>query len=235
MTNLRLSLPEGDDPREPLPLWLVRALCIRSGFPKLKGKGFTQHEDGIDLSVLEFAIDHAYFFGLALGSLRPDLARRVLAADPAGWAALDASTGRITMSDREVDERFAAPENFATEQLRMQPELAWLPWWWMGRQGSTPPHTGRARMHVLLRRFFAVNVLYGVGHPTEFRSHAEDYRQRFDERRPVGAFAFLPRDAGGLTAWIEETVEAFERINGPLPAAQAQGHGVPIAEGQYDR
>lgn len=234
MTNLRLSL-EGDDWREPLPLWLVRALCIRSGFPKLKGEGFARREDGIDLSVLESAIDHVYFFGLALGSLRPDLAGRVLAADPAGWAALDASTGRITMSDREVAERFAAPENFATDQIRTQPERAWLPWWWLGQRGSSPPHTGRARMQVALRRCFAVNVLYGVGHPAEFSDHAEDYRGRFDERCRVGPFAFLPRDVDGPTAWVEETVEAFERISGPLPAAHEQHHGVPIVDGQHDR
>ncbi len=229
MTNIRLSFPE--DMGEPLPLWLVRALCGRSGFPKLRGSGFAQREDGIDLPVLESAIDQVYFFGLALGALRPDLARRVLASDPAGWAALDASSGRTTMSEREVAELFAAPENFATEQIRSQPDLAWLPWWWMGRLGSAPPHTGRARMHVMLRRFFAVNVLYGIAHPVEFPHRADDYRERYDDRRAFHPSSALPHDMEGLAVWVEETVEAFERINGPLPGTQQRGEAVPV-EGQ---
>lgn len=88
-------------------------------------------------------------------------------------------------------------------------------------------------MHVVLRRFFAVNVLYGIGHPAEFWRHTEDYRERFDGRRPSGPSMSLPRDIEGLAVWVEETIEAFERISGPLPAAQAQGHAVPAIESQY--
>lgn len=220
MTNLRWSLPDGEEMGEPFPLWFVRAQCVRSGFPKLKGNGFAQREDGIDLSVLERAIDHTYFLGEALGALCPDLAGRVLAADPSSRVALDASAGRMSLSDREVAELYAAPLNFATELLRTQPDPAWLPWWWLGSQGSTPPHTGRARMHVLLRRFFAVHVLYGIKNRADFWSRAESYRQRFDEQSRTGTFA--PWDSEGLTAWVEGAVEAFQRIIGPLPAVRGQ-------------
>ena len=75
-------------------------------------------------------------------------------------------------------------------------------------------------MHVLLRRFFAVHVLYGIKNRADFWSRAESYRQRFDEQSRTGTFA--PWDPEGLTAWVEGAVEAFQRINGPLPAVHEQ-------------
>lgn len=215
MTSLRY-LADGEETAEPFAVWFIRGQCVRSGFPKLRGKGFAHREDGVDLVALEFAIDHTYFLGEALGALCPGLAARVLAADPSSRVALDASAGRMSLSDREVADLYAAPLNFATELLRTQPDPAWLPWWWLGSQGSTPPHTGRARMHVLLRRFFAVHVLYGIKNQTDFWGRAESYRLRSHEKSRTGAFAAW--DPDGLTAWVEGAVEAFQRVNGRLPA-----------------
>jgi hypothetical protein len=216
MTYLRWSLPDGEEEMgEPFPIWFVRAECMRVGYPKLRGDGFVQREDGIDLSALERAIDLTYLFGDALGSLCPDLAVRVLAADPSSQVALDASAGRMRLSDREIADLHAAPSNYATEALRAKPDADWLPWWWLGAQGTSPPHTGRARMHVLLRRFFAVHVLYGLANPADFISRAEHGPTLVAGE---GRIAVASWDSEGLTAWVEETLEAFQRIVGPLPA-----------------
>ena len=224
MTNLRWFFADGGDenpdPVDPLSLWLVRAQCIRTGFPQLRGRGFGPREESVDVAVLEFAIDHAYFFGEALGALRPDLAARVLAADPSSRVALDATSGRTSMSDREVAEMYAAPMNFATEQRELQPENTWLPWWWLGRPGSTPPHTVRARMHVMLRRHFAAHVMYRMKIREDFWERAERHRERLPGQALTGLFG--PWDHERLTIWVEETIEAYQRINGALPIVREQ-------------
>ncbi len=214
MMNLRLSLPEGDEVRETLPMWFVKAQCVRSGFPKMRGKGLAPREDAVDIDALEFAIGHTYFFGEVLGALCPALANRVLAADPFAWVPLDATEGRESLSDGEVVEMYTTPLNFASELRRTRPDWEWIPWWWLGNEGTQVPYAFRGRMRVLLRRQFAVHVLYRLKHQDDFWGRVEAYRDRYNERR-IGTFASW--DAEGLTAWVEGVVEAFERINGPLP------------------
>lgn len=214
MMNLRLSLPEGDEVRETLPMWFVKAQCARSGFPRMRGKPLAPREDAVDVDVLESVIDHTYFLGEVLGALCPDLAARVLAADPFAWVPPDATEGRESLSDDEVVEMYATPQNFASELQRTRPDWEWIPWWWLGNEGTQVPYAFRGRMRVLLRRQFAVHVLYRLKHRDDFGDRVEAYRERYDERR-LGAFASW--DARGLTAWAEEAVEAFERITGPLP------------------
>lgn len=219
MTNLRLSLPEGDEVRDTFPMWFVRAQCVRAGFPKMRGKPLSPREEAVDVDTLELAIAHAYFLGETLGALCPDLAARVLAADPFAWVPLDASDGRDRLSDAEVVQMYAAPMNFATELRQTRPDWEWIPWWWLGNEGTQVPYAFRGRMRVLLRRQFAMHVLYRLNHRDEFWARVEAYREGYDERH-VGLFTSW--DAEALAAWAEDAVEAFERLHGRLPALLGQ-------------
>lgn len=200
----------------PLPVWVVGWMCFKAGFPKKRGGLLSKREDYVEVRYLEYAINHTYFLGEALGALCPDLAIAVLAADPSSWVPVDVSAGRVGLSDEEVARMYAASWNFATD-VATQADAEWLLWSWLNNEDSRVPRDDRATFHLLLRRFFAVHVLYGLKNRDGFWSRAERYRRLTNEKSQGAQFgAWEPK---GVTEWVEEAVGAFEEKMGPLRSA----------------